>query len=399
MKPLRSGADGEDVLLDGKYRLGRLLGEGGMGRVYEGENVRIGRRVAIKVLHGSIAAQPEFVQRFEREALASARIGSNHVVDVLDLGDLPSRERYMVMEFLDGESLAARLESCGKMTPHEVAPIALQLLEGLIAIHGAGILHRDLKPANIFLARTPQGDFVKILDLGVCRFHELLAEEKREVDAIRETESGVTSKYGLLGTPEYMSPEQVLRLDVDERSDIHQVGVVLHRAVTGKLPFVTKPLLSLLERITADDRVVELDADVEPTFAAIVKKAMARHPKDRFASAAELHAAIHEWALRVDSVNRLLADYLMQPAPKSIKTPPAFDPPRHTLPARISQVTARSSEPDVDAAPTVRSDRPMPEKVDRAAPIAPPPYDITAIVVLVLMFVVAAALCALLATR
>ncbi|MBK9262258.1 MAG: serine/threonine protein kinase [Polyangiaceae bacterium] len=144
-----------------------MLGKGGMGEVYEGENERIRRRVAIKVLHSEASQQADLVQRFEREAQAAGRIGSPHIVEVLDLGCLVAGERFMVMEYLDGESLGARIKSRQRLSPHELAPILHALLEGLASAHDAHIIHRDLKH-NVFLVKTKtQNDFVKILDFGV----------------------------------------------------------------------------------------------------------------------------------------------------------------------------------------------------------------------------------------
>src|SRR5690349_12480299 len=162
-------------IIEGKYRIVRLLGEGGMGAVYEGENTRIHRRVAIKVLHAAVAAKADVVQRFEREAQAAGRIGSDHIVEVLDLGNLPGGERFMVMEYLEGESLGDRLKRRQRLPPVEVAPVLIQLLEGLIAAHAAGIIHRDLKPDNVFLMANKGGqkDFVKVLDFGVSKFNAL----------------------------------------------------------------------------------------------------------------------------------------------------------------------------------------------------------------------------------
>src|SRR5205823_2339127 len=136
-------------IIEGKYRIIRLLGEGGMGAVYEGENLRIHRRVAIKVLHPGTAENVDAVQRFEREAQAAGRIGSDHIVEVIDLGNLPAGDRFMVMEYLDGESLSQRIQGRGHLTPHEASTVMVQLLEGLGAAHGAGIIHRDLKPDNV----------------------------------------------------------------------------------------------------------------------------------------------------------------------------------------------------------------------------------------------------------
>src|SRR5262245_13775390 len=178
-----------------KYRIVRQLGEGAMGAVYEGENVRIRRRVAIKVLHAHIAEKGDALRRFEREAQAAGRIGSEHIVEVLDMGELPDGSRFMVMEFLEGSTLDQRIRSRRRLTPEEASPIVCQLLAGLSAAHAAEIIHRDLKPANIFLANRG-GDFVKILDFGVSKFNVL------------SDEMSMTSTGAVLGTPFYMSPEQ-----------------------------------------------------------------------------------------------------------------------------------------------------------------------------------------------
>src|SRR5689334_7106520 len=131
-------------VIDGKYRVVRLIGEGAMGAVFEGQNVRLNRRVAIKVLHATIASERSLVVRFEREAQAAAKIGSMHVVDVFDLGDLPSGDRYMVMELLEGENLQTRLMRQRRIPQEQLAEIAIELLEGLEAVHRANIVHRDL---------------------------------------------------------------------------------------------------------------------------------------------------------------------------------------------------------------------------------------------------------------
>jgi serine/threonine-protein kinase len=187
----------EDVI-DGKYRIVQLIGKGGMGAVYEGENLRIKRRVAIKVLHARLAEDQSAVQRFEREAQAAARIGSERIVEVLDLGDLPSGDRYMVMEFLDGESLRERMHVHERMDPVELLPIVVELLEGLAAAHAAGIVHRDLKPDNIFLLaeHKSRSAGVKILDFGVSKFRTASGD------------TSTTQTGQALGTPLFMSPEQ-----------------------------------------------------------------------------------------------------------------------------------------------------------------------------------------------
>ena len=161
-------------VIDGKYRIVRLIGEGGMGAVYEAENMRIHRKVAIKVLHSGVAQTGEAVSRFEREAQAAGRIGSEHIVEVLDLGNLPSGDRYMVMEFMDGDSLSQRIRQRGRVQPVELYPIARQLLEALAAAHGAGIVHRDLKPDNVFLVKHDTDPlFAKIVDFGISKIETI----------------------------------------------------------------------------------------------------------------------------------------------------------------------------------------------------------------------------------
>src|SRR6476659_6131112 len=224
-------------IIEGKYRIVRLIGEGGMGAVYEGENVRIRRRVAIKVLHAATASNAEAVQRFEREAQAAGRIGSDHILEVLDLGALPNGDRFMVMEYLDGETLAERITRHERLTPRQIAPIARQFLAALASAHAAGVIHRDLKPENIFILRSKAGrsDFVKLIDFGVSKFAQ-------SPDGHRTTRAG-----SLLGTPCYMSPEQARgRGEADIRSDIYACGVILFEAVTGKLPFTGETFNDLM---------------------------------------------------------------------------------------------------------------------------------------------------------
>ncbi len=272
-------------VIDNKYRVIRLIGEGGMGAVYEGENTRISRRVAIKVLRTEAANRPELAARFEREARAAARIGSKYVCDVLDLGDLPNGDSYLVMEFLDGEDLASRLKA-GPMPDAEALTVAYQLTDGLATMHEAGIIHRDLKPANVFLSRGTHGrDTVKILDFGVSKF------------AAQQNESlHMTATGAVMGTPLYMSPEQARGAkDIDARSDLYAVGVVLYKAVTGKLPFRGENFNEILFKIALEipPAVLELAPDVDPAFAQIIERAMAKDPNERYQTARELNQALY----------------------------------------------------------------------------------------------------------
>ena len=277
-------------VIEGKYRVVRRIGEGGMGTVYEGQNTRIERRVAIKVLHAHVASSPEFAQRFEREARASARIGSDHVCDVIDLGDLPNGDRFMVMEFLDGVSLEERLTDRIRMGAHELAPIAFEILEGLGGMHNAGVVHRDLKPANIFLTKASgrRAEMVKILDFGVAKILP------------RADEPGqMTSTGMMMGTPLYMSPEQARGArDVDGRTDLYAASVIFYRALAGRLPFIAENLHDLLFKIVLEDpkHLRELVEDVDGVFADIVMKGLARDPDKRYPSARAFQEKIVEWA-------------------------------------------------------------------------------------------------------
>jgi serine/threonine-protein kinase len=277
-------------LIDSKYRIVRLLGEGGMGAVYEGQNVRIGHRVAIKVLHAELATRGDVLERFEREAQAAGKIGSEHIVEVYDLGELPGGARYMVMEFLDGENLSSRVQSSGRMSPEAIAPLLLQLLEGLGAAHAAGIIHRDLKPDNIFLVRDKKTgkDFVKIVDFGVSKFSQTSPDSVMSM----------TRTGAVIGTPYYMSPEQAKgSKHTDHRSDLYSVGVVLFECATGQVPFQADTFNELMFKIVLEPPPdpEALVQGLDPRFAAIIKKAMAREPDARYPNAAAFQQAVADW--------------------------------------------------------------------------------------------------------
>jgi len=275
-------------IIDDKYRIVRLLGEGGMGAVYEGENTRIHRRVAIKVLHSNVANSDDAVQRFEREAQAAGRIGSEHIVEVLDLGDLASGDRYMVMEYLEGESLNDRIASEGRLSPQTTASIVIDTLTGLRAAHEAGIIHRDLKPDNLFLLSDRGGkkDFVKIVDFGISKFSAMGGE------------FSMTRTGAVMGTPFYLSPEQAKGdRNLDKRADLYAVGVILYEAVAGKVPFDGETFNELLFKIVLEPipPLSSVVPDIDPHFAAIVEKSMARDPNQRFQTADEMILALRAW--------------------------------------------------------------------------------------------------------
>jgi serine/threonine protein kinase len=293
-------------VIDGKYRITRLIGTGGMGAVYEGENVLIRRRVAIKVLHADGATNVDIIRRFEREAQAAGEIGNDHILEVLDIGTLPNGDRFMVMEYLDGETLAQRIERYGMLTPPQVAPIARQFLTALVSAHAAGIIHRDLKPENIFILRSKAGrsDFVKLIDFGVSKFSR----------PFKEGEHRMTRANAVLGTPCYMSPEQARGAsETDVRSDIYSCGVILFESVTGRLPFEGESFNDLMFKIALSDAPSALTyvPTLDPDFAAMIARAVARDPGARFATAQDFADALDTWMRKnklTDSLSVSLPD-------------------------------------------------------------------------------------------
>ncbi len=277
----------EGEVLDGKYKILRKLGEGGMGAVYAGENARVKRMVAIKILHAGASQSAEMADRFEREAQAAGQIGNDHIVEVYDQGITEAGERYMVMEYLDGEPLRTRIKRLGRLPPRDIALFVAQMLEGLDAAHRAGIIHRDLKPDNVFLCREKAGqkDFVKLLDFGISKFSQAAGGE-----------GGSMTRTGtVMGSPNYMSPEHVRASnEVDAQSDLYSVGVMLFEGLTGTVPRRAPTFAELLFKIVYEPmpdprtRVPELP----PGIVDIVMKACAPQKEHRYGSALELRQAL-----------------------------------------------------------------------------------------------------------
>jgi serine/threonine-protein kinase len=305
-------------LIDEKYRIVRLIGAGGMGEVYEGENVRVRLRVAIKVLQQSLATSEDAILRFEREAQASGQIGSDHIMVVYDLGSLPNGDRYMVMEYLDGETLAARIQRLGRLDPAQLAPLVHQICLGLSAAHGAGIVHRDLKPDNVFITREKAGryDFVKLIDFGISKFFEGAMALNGNGKGMDITQAGA-----VMGTPFYMSPEQARGGQADFRSDIYSVGVIMYEALSGRVPFSAPTINELLFQIVlaSPTSLEALVPDIDPRFSGIVARAMAREPESRFTSAASLGQVVASWTLPEFSPSS--TQTMTMPVPEQLVTP------------------------------------------------------------------------------
>jgi serine/threonine-protein kinase len=273
------------VLAD-RYRVVRKLGEGGMGVVFEAQHVLIERRLAVKLLHSEYARDPATVARFRREALATARIGNEHIVESVDMGSLPDGSVFIVLEFLDGREFEKTIAEEGPLSIARIADIGVQICEGLEAAHAAGIVHRDLKPANIYLVRRGStSDFVKILDFGISKF-----QEKDTSAQLQMTKTGA-----MIGTPYYMPPEQVEgRKDIDLRADVYALGVILFRALTGSHPIEADTYGMLMVKIVTETPpdVRTRRPDVPDELASLIARMLSKDRSARPADCGEVRRAL-----------------------------------------------------------------------------------------------------------
>ena len=275
-------------VIDDRYRVIEPIGSGGMGTVYLAEHVLVRRKVALKLLHTALSARSEAVARFHREAVAAAAVGNPHIVDVLDMGRLDGTTHYIVMEHLEGPSLARVLEQSFRLPLGRSLDIAIQMCDGLDAVHRAGIVHRDLKPENlVLLTRGGPRDFVKLLDFGICKVRNLALNEGELL-----TQTGVA-----LGTPHFMAPEQVnAASDVDARVDVYGIGAILYCMLTGAHPFEGRSVAQLFMRICNDPpRPLQALRPAAPAeLERILLRAMAKAREDRYESAAALREALSD---------------------------------------------------------------------------------------------------------
>ncbi|MFT3706698.1 MAG: protein kinase [Archangium sp.] len=318
----------------GSYRILRLLGTGGMGSVYLGEHTGIGSRVAIKFLHEHLASNADLVQRFYAEARSVNVIGHANIVSIFDMNVLPPSRYYLVMEYLDGKSLEAFVQQ-GPMPMTRAIPILAQVCDALDQAHEAGVVHRDLKPENLILVkRGRQEDFVKVLDFGIAKLQSTMAS--------RKTATGV-----IIGTPDYMAPEQAQGEQVDSRTDQYSLGVIAYELATGKTPFAGLPITSMLVAHLSQEPKAphEVNPAISQRISSVILKALAKKPEARFATCGDFGQALEE-ALKASSTSSVVAAYMPQPVPLTTESAAnrVTPAPPEPLVAKLTPAVAPSSE-------------------------------------------------------
>jgi eukaryotic-like serine/threonine-protein kinase len=329
------------VLLN-KYRIERVLGRGGMGTVALAHHLHLDTPVAIKFLNAEMLDKATVVKRFLREAQAAARLQSEHVCRVSDVGVLDSGAPYMVMELMQGMDLHQMVLDHGRPPPGELVDYMLQACEALAEAHAHGIVHRDLKPGNLFLARRPDGSSIlKVLDFGISKAGTTLDEE-------------ITHTHAVLGTPAYMSPEQMRSAKhVDARSDVWALGVVLYELLNGSRPFRGRAFTALCLSVTTDPTPA-MEVTVPPGLEQAVARCLHKDPAARYQNVAELAHALAPFAAttgtapsRVERCARLLGIATpttpVQPVEDAGATSPEGPP--TTLGGSIGEMTVTSAWP------------------------------------------------------
>jgi serine/threonine-protein kinase len=326
-----------------KYRVDRFIGQGGMGVVVAGFHLELDQPVAIKFLVTESGLESEGAERFRREARAAAKIHSEHVARVFDIGLLDERVPYMVMELLNGSDLEHELERRGALPVAEAVGYLLQAIDAVAEAHSVGIVHRDLKPTNLFLAQRADGSrIVKVLDFGISK----------SLGSGRQREVALTRTAAFVGSPLYMSPEQMRSArDVDPRADVWALGAILYVMVTGQLPHpgASLPEVCLAVMNTAPRPLKDFIAGAPDGLEPILMRCLAKEPAQRYASVAELAERLlpfaPEWQSLVDRASRLLGGV------HAGSYPPALA--RSSNPPAVSSAfTPRISAPQMSDQPT-----------------------------------------------
>ena len=267
------------TLLGARYQVLKILGQGGMGAVYQARDQELDRIIALKVIRPELAANPNILARFKQELILSRNVTHKNVVRIFDLGEAGGT-KFITMEYVEGEDLRILLRSKGKLSAQEAVNVIEQICRALDAAHSEGVIHRDLKPQNVM--QDPQGRVV-VMDFGLARSLE---------------SEGMTQSGALVGTLEYMSPEQALGASLDPRSDLFAAGLIFFELLTGKAPYKADTAIASLMKRTHERAVPASDVDpsVPVSLSAIVSRCLERDPKDRYQSAADLLKELEAWS-------------------------------------------------------------------------------------------------------
>jgi serine/threonine protein kinase len=324
-------------LIGGRYRLEELIGSGGMGDVFRARDTLLERAVALKLVDfGDPRRREEIGQNFLREARISAAIAHRNVVQILDFGTHGGTVPFIVMELLEGESLAQVLGRGERLSFDWIIELVLQLLDGLAAAHEAGVVHRDLKPENIYLVRSRAGGvYPKILDFGISKLTDAQGSAR------------VTTQGHVVGTPAYMSPEQARGVKfIDKRTDLYSMGVVLYELLSGEMPFFSENPGDVMVMIVtkAEKPLNERVPEIPPSLSSVVAKAMQKRPEDRFGDARDMQRALKDASdeLRKGSALHALEERMgnsawrkrsLEPTETEAFAPPTLAAPSSTRPA------------------------------------------------------------------
>lgn len=353
------------------YRIVRLIGQGGMGEVYEAIHETLSRRVAIKTIRPDLVNDEELVTRFRREAEAAAALGHPNIVQVTDFVMEAGKPPVMVMELLEGRTLRELVVSAQKLETARAVFIALQVLAGLAAAHKAGIIHRDVKPANVFLQKTlAVRDHVKLLDFGLAKLSE---GKLLEVEDRRRLTGPLTGRGMVVGTRSYMAPEQEAGEPVDARADLYSLGATLYYALSG-----------VKHRETSADPssplpLSKVDPEVPAKLGAVVDRALAQRPADRFASAEEMAEALSVFSTTTPGFGKatLLPGRRLEATAGPVRPP--MDSSTETG-APMTERDARFDKDVIDSAGTIRSGKALSKNLPNApvtAPLVTDPLEIT----------------------
>ncbi len=322
-------------VLGGKYLVEGVLGQGGMGIVVAARHIELDQRVAIKCLLAHAQSVPEIVERFTREARAAAKIHGEHVARVIDVGRFDDGTPFMVMEHLKGRDLADELATKGPLPVTDAVRYLLETCEALVQAHALRIVHRDLKPSNLFLAEQPgRRAIVKVLDFGISK-------------VIDPSGGALTKTASVMGTPYYMSPEQLLSSkSVDERSDLWALGIILYELLTGRPPFMAETAPEVVAQVlqNAPAPLTDYRSDVPPGIAEVIARCMRSKVAERYANVAELAQALVPFAAREDRESALAIARVLGVSSSSVHP----DPP---LAAHAPTMSATRSSPPGGGAP------------------------------------------------